>query len=474
MVRQEPKVCTVASERCSLSNRRVKVIEALTVTGQKAVSPKDDTAAEPGFWTASEERTMGSIGEFDRAEFARIAGVVAARSAALLRTRVVVSDERRVVIASSDPRVIGHVVDDVFPNDDRMCLRVPLRLDNQAGEVLIEPSESEAVSPRLTEALVDLMIGQVAVVDRLPVQPELKNRFVANLLAGAAGDEDAVLRQAKALGLDLGPPRAVILIDAANYVLGSEAGDREEASLLEEDVRRRTQFVIASVVGFFKLPTDTIVAAIGEGELAVLKASNTRNLATWAKEEDQTTPASPSWANLSALQRASGALLARLRADTGATISIGVGRYHPGIKGLASSYQDARAALSIGRRMRGENRVHGLDGLGIGAFVGVTDERTKADLATHLLSPLDHEPGLLSTLDAFFAADCSPSVTACGLGIHRNTLAHRLDKVASMTGLDPRRFDDAVQIRLALVVRSLEPGHAAAGTQSPREEPRVH
>lgn len=415
---------------------------------------------------------MPAIGEFDRAEFARIAGVVAARSAALLRTRVVVSDEQRLIIASSDPRVIGRVVDEVFPGDVRACLKVPLRLDNQTGEVLIEPSESEAVSPRLTEALVDLMIGQVAVVDRLPVQPEMKNRFVANLLSGASGDEDDVLRQAKALGLDLGPPRAVILIDAANYVLGPEGGTQGEAPPVEEEVRRRTQLVIASVVGFFKLPTDTIVAAIGEGEVAVLKASNTRNLATWAQEEDQAAPASSSWANLSALRRASEALLGRLRADTGATISIGVGRYHPGIKGLASSYQDARAALSIGRRMRGENRVHGLDGLGIGAFVGVSDERTKADLATHLLSPLDHEPGLLATLDAFFAADCSPSVTACGLHIHRNTLAHRLDKIASMTGLDPRRFDDAVQIRLALVVRSLEPVSAMTGTQSQREEHR--
>ena len=41
------------------------------------------------------------------------------------------------------------------------------------------------------------------------------------------------------------------------------------------------------------------------------------------------------------------------------------------------------------------------------------------------------------------------------LSIHRNTLSYRLDKIASLTGLDPRRFDDAVQIRLAVVLRSL-------------------
>jgi carbohydrate diacid regulator len=158
---------------------------------------------------------------------------------------------------------------------------------------------------------------------------------------------------------------------------------------------------------------------------------------------------------MAALKRAGAALLTRLRHDTGAAINIGIGRYHPGIRGLACSYEDARAALSLGRRFHGHNQVHCLDGLGIAAFVGVSDERTKVDLATHLLSPLDHEPELLETLDAFFAEDCCPSSTANRLSIHRNTLSYRLDKIASLTGLDPRRFDEAVQIRLALVLRSL-------------------
>jgi carbohydrate diacid regulator len=163
---------------------------------------------------------------------------------------------------------------------------------------------------------------------------------------------------------------------------------------------------------------------------------------------------SSSWANLVALRRAGSALLKRLQSDTDAAISIGIGRYHPGIPGLARSYQDARAALSLGRRFHGRNGVHGLDALGIAAFVGVSDEATKVDLAMHLLSPLDHEPELLETLSVFFAHDCCPSSTAKELSIHRNTLSYRLDKIASLTGLDPRCFDHAVQIRLALLLRS--------------------
>ena len=163
---------------------------------------------------------------------------------------------------------------------------------------------------------------------------------------------------------------------------------------------------------------------------------------------------------LGALKRAAAALVGRLEADTGARLDIGIGRYHRGLEGLAHSYADAQAALSLGRRFslgrphRGGG-VHCLDSVGIAAFVGVSDEHTKADLATFLLSPLDDEPELLRTLVCFFEHDCHPSCSARSLGVHRNTLSYRLEKIASLTGMDPRRFDDAVQIRLALVMRQL-------------------
>ena len=405
------------------------------------------------------------------ARFEHVAEEVIGRTAELLGAPVAVTDEHGVVIASSERRAVGLPWHLVATAQDSTYVRVPIRLDAQAGEVIVaEPASGEAISPRLTQALVELVVNQTAVVARLPNQHELKNKFIHDLLRGPIGDEASILREGQILGMDLTRPRAVILIDAAAYILAPAAAGRPgqaEGSAPgrtdalgpprngEARIRRRAQLVIASVVGFFALPNDTICAYIGDGEVAVLKASSTQDLVAWADGEDGPDPASPSWANMVALKRAGAALLTRLRHDTSAAINIGIGRYHPGIRGLACSYEDARAALSLGRRFHGHNQVHCLDGLGIAAFVGVSDERTKIDLATHLLSPLDHEPELLETLDAFFAEDCCSSSTANRLSIHRNTLSYRLDKIASLTGLDPRRFDEAVQIRLALVLRSL-------------------
>jgi len=379
--------------------------------------------------------------------FDRVACAISSRAAELFQAHVRVIDERGMVVACSPPIDDGAMEEEAV--EARASIRVPLRLETRAGEVVLVPrSDDEPIPPRLAQALVDLVVGEVAMADRLPSQSELKNRFIYDLLRGEGGDHGVILRDARLLGMDLSPPRAVILIDAADYISGGS--DR-----FPDDPSRRAQQVIRSVVGFFHLPNDTICAWNGDTEIAVLKASDTKNLETWVDRDGDPEPPGASWANLAALKRAARALLARLRHDTGTDIALGIGRYHPGIGGLARSYSDARAALTLGRRFDGQNRVHCLDGLGIAAFVGLSDEETKVGLARHLLGPLDHEPDLLQTLETFFDEDCSLSATAGRLSIHRNTLGYRFDKVQTLTGLDPRRFDDAVQVRLALVLRSL-------------------
>jgi carbohydrate diacid regulator len=382
-----------------------------------------------------------------------VAQAVVDRTADLLSTQVSVVDGRGLVVASSESRWVGLPFDLIDQDPETNYLRVPLRLETQVGEVVIAgPVNGEPISPRLTRVLAELVIAHAAVIDQLPNHHELKNKFIHDLLHGSSGSEAALYREAQILGMDLSYPRVVILIDAADYILApTRAGQLDQT---DAGIDRRAQLVIGSIVDFFELPTDTICAHIGNGEIAVLKAVNR---ITWIDQSDEADfRSSPSWANLSALKGAGSALLRRLRRDTRAAITVGIGRYHPGLKGLARSYQDARAALTLGQRFHGRNRVHSLNELGIAAFVGVSDERTKIDLARYLLSPLDHEPELIGTLEAFLSNDCCPSSAARELSVHRNTLSYRLDKIAHLTGLDPRRFDDAVQIRLALLLRSLQ------------------
>lgn len=392
------------------------------------------------------------------ARFVQLANLVTDKVTQLLQAPVFVTDAHGRVLTSSEPQWVGEWVPWETHSLTVPYLRVPLRHEAEVGEVLVgESQEQEAISPRLAQALVELVINQTTVSNQSPSQYQLKNQFIADLLCDRINDEAFLLNRAKCLGIDLTPPRAVILIDGADYVLRYSGLSAQPASAVDQ--RRRVKALIGSIVSFFHLPNDTICADLTQGTIAVLKASDSKNLDPWAKCDDNSEVGASSWANLAALKRAADALLVRLRSDTGASINVGIGRYHPGVRGLARSYDDARAALSLGSRFLGRNRVHCLGEMGIAAFVGISDERTKIDLAKYLLSPLDHEPELLETLTAFFAEDCCPSSTAKRLSIHRNTLSYRLDKINSLTGLEPRRFDDAVQMRLSLLLRSLRSTH---------------
>ena len=380
--------------------------------------------------------------------------MVVQQCADLLKTRVWAVDRQGLIITGSEADAQGLPLSDVAGASETR-LRVPMSVDGQQTITIVAETASDDATPlHLAQALVELIVNQVTVINQIPNQRQLERRFVYSLLFEPVSDEAAVLRHGASIGVDLTIPRAVLLIDASRYILGA---DRTTDRIADEGLaQKRAEGVIALIVEYFHLPRATICTYIGNGEVVVLQASATKDLSAWTSREEGEALPIASWANLAALKRAARGLLSQLRAGIGTPVTIGIGRYYPGIDGLPRSYQDARAALTLGGHSLGPNRVHCLDALGIAAFVGVADARTKIDLATHLLSPLDHEDELLQTLQVFFEQDCCISATANSLGIHRNTLNYRLEKVASLTGLDPHRFDDAVQIRLALVLRSLE------------------
>ncbi len=72
------------------------------------------------------------------------------------------------------------------------------------------------------------------------------------------------------------------------------------------------------------------------------------------------------------------------------------------------------------------------------------------------------EPELLSdeelmyTGDAFLSNNLNVSETAREMYIHRNTLIYRLDKIQRLTGLDIRKFSDALNFRILFILSKLK------------------
>ncbi|MDA2989738.1 MAG: helix-turn-helix domain-containing protein, partial [Actinomycetota bacterium] len=73
---------------------------------------------------------------------------------------------------------------------------------------------------------------------------------------------------------------------------------------------------------------------------------------------------------------------------------------------------------------------------------------------------------MLATLRTFIECNGSNRVTAERLGVHENTVRYRLTRIRELSGKDPTRFDDLVDLRFALHVLDLA-GDAESDDASP-------
>jgi carbohydrate diacid regulator len=93
--------------------------------------------------------------------------------------------------------------------------------------------------------------------------------------------------------------------------------------------------------------------------------------------------------------------------------------------------------------------------LGVSRLVtSVPIEKCKAFLNEVLkedvLREIDNET--MNTVQRFLDCDLNISLAARELYIHRNTLVFRLDKLKSLTGLDVRKFEDAMLLKMAMLI----------------------
>lgn len=143
-----------------------------------------------------------------------------------------------------------------------------------------------------------------------------------------------------------------------------------------------------------------------------------------------------------------------------ADVHVGIGEPHlPASPVLAvrRSYREAIYAARLGPRLRQGHGVHELRGLGSAAFFAPSSP-SRRNLAALVLEPLRDQPAVVQTLRAYLGSNMSVADSAASLGVHRHTIRNHLERVFDLTGLDPRSLDGAVQLKLALLVATSDPG----------------
>lgn len=136
--------------------------------------------------------------------------------------------------------------------------------------------------------------------------------------------------------------------------------------------------------------------------------------------------------------------------------SIGIGCISTKLDNLSESYVTAKAALDVGEIFETRSKIYSHMNLGISRLVtSVPINKCKSFLNEILTDEMLHEldNDTINTIQKFFDYDLNISLAARELYIHRNTLVYRLDRVQSITGLDVRKFDDALLFKIALLIQ---------------------
>jgi hypothetical protein len=152
--------------------------------------------------------------------------------------------------------------------------------------------------------------------------------------------------------------------------------------------------------------------------------------------------APPTWSSL-------GALIERAADSAGTPVTAAAAIAEPA---------DIPAAVTrnaeVVRLVRGSGRGPGLYRLA-DVLLDYQLSRPSAALAglASLLTPLDHRPDLLLTLETHLAHGLDRRTTAAILHLHPNTVDYRINRVAALTGLSPNRTNDLHHLNAALVAR---------------------
>lgn len=144
-----------------------------------------------------------------------------------------------------------------------------------------------------------------------------------------------------------------------------------------------------------------------------------------------------------------------VHSETMMSVLLGVSTVAENINILNSAYKEAQIALEVGKVFDEEKYILHYDNLGIGRLIYQLPIKL-CELFLHEvfkkgdISLLDSET--LLTINKFFENDLNVSETSRQLFVHRNTLVYRLEKIYKLTGLDLRKFDQAIVFKVAMMV----------------------
>jgi carbohydrate diacid regulator len=137
---------------------------------------------------------------------------------------------------------------------------------------------------------------------------------------------------------------------------------------------------------------------------------------------------------------------------------VGIGHVRSALLGYRESYQQAQQSVSLMKKFNVSQKGCFIEEWGIVPYLNAIPQ----EIQTQYIQKYSRSSRTLSedqkrTLQIYMECELDVKRTADLLHIHRNTLFYRLDKISQQLGLDYRKFNDLVIIKLLLIFDRLQP-----------------
>ncbi|MBU4562384.1 helix-turn-helix domain-containing protein [bacterium] len=352
----------------------------------------------------------------------------------------VIKEGKKLEIYSKD---INHLV------GAKPGINLPIEHNNKIIGVVGITGEPDEVSPfgEVIKMTVEMMLQQEFLLKELQLEQQARGNFIHDLISGRIGnDSDLFITRGQIVGYDILIPRVALVVDiyqfekTAKQSLQAFKGSKEG----EIHLQKLKNDVLKTIQGIFADTPQEIVSYTGGDRFVVLKTINLKDSDEILRKK---------------LFRIGKKIKDTISQKMKFKATIGIGEYHEDIQGLNKSFKEATQALDVGTRLGGAGDIYHVDNLGVGKLLAEIREESQQEFMEKTIYSTKNNKEkkinefLLETLQGFFDNNLSITQTAKALFVHRNTLLYRLGRVKKITGLDPKKFDDAVQLRLALKMR---------------------
>lgn len=263
------------------------------------------------------------------------------------------------------------------------------------------------------------MLGRVAVCQLQNLMVAYKERFDRNNFF-----QNLILDNLLLVDIYNRAKRLHITDQHSRVVYVVESGDQDELSVSE------------LMKGMFSVQNGDYVTTVDEDSVVLIKALD-------EEVSDE------------GLERIAKTIMDMINAEAMINVRVAFGTIVHELKDVSKSYKEAKMASDVGKIFYPEKQIISYRLLGIGRLiyqlpVNLCRMYIREIFGENIPEEIDEET--LVTVEKFFENNLNVSETSRQLFIHRNTLVYRIERLQKTTGLDIRVFDDALTLKIALMV----------------------